>query len=147
MRSIPFSQGQPYLDAVDGTADASGAWIQTDGLRVLTFEVEHAITSGTVTSDFYIECTAQLSGAVSSGSRILLPAGSLHTDVSEIELDTAVSATMGSLKVTMTAAGAGRFLVTLSDIPSGQIRAVYDYGSNAAAVGSTITVYLSGWGD
>jgi hypothetical protein len=58
----------------------------------------------------------------------------------------APSSTKGSVGVAMSAAGAGRFMVTLSDIPSGQMRGVYDYTSDATAVNSTITCYVSGWG-
>lgn len=139
-----FENGQNYLAAVSGVADSAGGWRPIDGLSEISIEVIHAITSGTITGFVYVEHTNQEIGTPSGvGSRILLPPGCLHTEVAAVTLEDDPDP---SDRVALTAMGAGRFQIKLSGIGNGQMRVMFDYSTDSSAVGSTITVHITGQG-
>jgi hypothetical protein len=142
-----ISNGQPYFaSTTPQTTDVVGNPIFCDGLSVATFTFVLNVGAGNVTSTIYFEATSQAGGTVTDWARLLIPAGGLHTNVAGIALSTPVSETMGSLTVTLTAASSGTFMVTLSDLPVGLVRAVYDYGSGTGGAPNTLTCYAAGKG-
>jgi hypothetical protein len=145
MPFIPHSVGQPYFNAVSAIADSTGSPIVCDGLKVATFTFVLAVGAGTTTGVIYFEVAAIASTPASTDwSRVLIPAGGLHTNVSGVALSTPVSATMGSTTVALTAVTSGSFTVTVSDLPVGQLRCVWDWASGTGASPNTLTAYAQG---
>ena len=138
------SQGQPYMNAVSSLASKTGDWISVgDGLEVVTFDYEFAMGAGNITGTITVEHVAQLSGSLpSTGTRVLLPLGSLHTNLTQATL---ASAPNPSLAVTLTAVVTGRLALHLGKVPAGHIRSLFNFTSGAGASPNTLTCYATGW--
>lgn len=141
--NVPLAVGQPYMNALGALATRTGDWIPIgDGLSVIMFEYVFDVGAGNVTATVSVQHTAQLNGTPTSGSVINLPLGSLHTSLSQATL---ASAPNPSVAVTLTATITGRFAIILGQVPAGQIRSIYTFGSGTGASPNTITCYASGW--
>lgn len=142
---VPAALGQPYFNAVSAITSKTGDWISCgDGLDVISFEFEWSMGVGTVTGNIAIQHTSQLNGTMpSNGSVILLPLGSLHTNMATATLDLAPNP---STQVTLTALTTGRLSIVLGQIPAGNIRAIYTRSSGSGASPNTLSVWCTGWG-
>lgn len=142
---VPIAIGQPYMNAVDALTSKTGDWISVgDGLAVIAFEFDVQVGAGTITGSVNVQHTSQLSGTLpATGSRILLPLGSLHTSLTTVTL---ASSPNPSTSATITAMTTGRFSIVLGQIPAGNIRCSYVFASGTGASPNTITTWCTGWG-
>jgi hypothetical protein len=129
-----------YIAAATITSDQAGAWFSTEGLSVISATVVMAVGAGTITGEFYAECTADTSASALGPSRVILPAGCLHTSLSGIALADPAEA------VAVTAATTGNFTVSLDAIIAGQMRFMWNQTGGTGASPNTITVFLNGRG-
>lgn len=140
---VSLTDGQPYINALGSLATRTGNWLTFgDGLDTLAFDWEFALGAGNVTGSINVQYAAQLNGTMpSTGTRILLPLGSLHTTLTSASL---ASAPNPSDSVTLTAVTTGRLLITLAALPAGNYRCVYVFGSGTGASPNTVTCYATG---
>jgi hypothetical protein len=145
MAFISAAQGQPYMNAVTSLVTKLGDWIPIgDGLAEVCFQYIFALGAGNVTGSILVEHTANMSETVlttGTGTRVLLPLGSMHTTLTTATLDLVPNP---SLLVTLTAVTTGKLSIMLSDIPPGQIRSTFSFASGTGASPNTITCYVTG---
>lgn len=126
----------PYIDAQALIGTAAGRWFNTDQQRVVSVSVELSLAAGTVTGNFYAEYTADPEN-VHGISRVLLPSGSLHTNLAGAAL-----ASDGT-SVVVTAATSGSFSVSLANPGSGRFRFVWVRASGAGAAPNLVSAWAS----
>lgn len=130
-----------YVPAQAINAALTGGWLKTAGIDVLTFEIvleTAAITdlAGTI----FLEYTGLTGGTPTRVTRVLLPAGCLHTNIAGIAINgagTAVAITAGAVSL-------GALAISISKPLRGRMRLGWTYSAGTV---STNTIAVTAQGD